>query len=206
VRRLAPALRAASLPFHLTLAGRAAPDWLLHSTGEDVTVLSDVPDLAPLYRDADVVVAPLAHGGGTKNKTLEAMAWSLPVVGTPQAFTGLTVAAGAGYIRVPLRATEMTRALGALAADPIRRARLGQVARRYVLAAHSPELAEARAATVFDAVAGGGGVGEAETLWQSRPAADSPSGETAGCLEQGDGPHPQTAAAADGAGNPAAVS
>jgi len=214
VRRLAPALRAASLPFHLTLAGRSAPDWLLHSTAADVTVLSDVADLAPLYRSADVVVAPLAHGGGTKNKTLEAMAWGLPVMGTPQAFTGVAVAAGVGYLRAPLRAAEMARALGALAADPGRRTRIGQAARRYVLTAHSPEFAEERAAAVFDAVAEGGGVGEAEALWRSRLAVGSTpgvpgasrSGASDGYPEEGDGPDPQTPAAADDAGNPAAVS
>jgi glycosyltransferase involved in cell wall biosynthesis len=206
VRRLAPALRAACLPFHLTLAGRAAPDWLLRSAGTDISVLSDVADLAPLYQSADVVVAPLAHGGGTKNKTLEAMAWGLPVVGTPQAFTGLAVPAGVGYLRAPLRAAEMARALGALAADPARRAHLGQTARRYVLAAHSRELAEARAAAVFDAVAGGGGVAEAEALWRSRAAGESVVGATAQRTEADDRTHPQTAAAADGAGNPAAVS
>ena len=206
VRRLAPALRAASLPFHLTLAGRAAPDWLLHSTGTDITVLSEVADLAPLYQSADVVVAPLAHGGGTKNKTLEAMAWGLPVVGTPQAFTGLALPAGVGYLRAPLRAAEIARALGALAADTARRTRLGQAARRYVLAAHSPALAEAQAATVFDAVAAGGGVAEAVALWLSRRAAEPASGTTAEGPEADDGAHPQTPATADGAGNPAAVS
>jgi hypothetical protein len=203
VRRLAPALRAASLPFHLTLAGRSAPDWLLHSTGDDISVLPDVPDLAPLYRAADVVLAPLAHGGGTKNKTLEAMAWGLPVVGTPQAFTGVAVAAGAGYLRVPLRAAEIVRALRAIATDPARRELIGRVARRYVLAAHAPELAQARAAALFDAVAAGGGVAEAEVLWAVRRPASAADAERPGG-ENGTGP--ETTAAADGAGNSAATS
>jgi hypothetical protein len=184
VRRLAPALRAASVKFHLVLAGRAAPAWLLRSAGADVTVLSDVADLAPHYRAADVVVVPLAHGGGTKNKTLEAMAWRLPVVGTQQAFTGVTAADGDAYVTVPLRAADIARVLGALAADPDRRAHLGRAARRYVLAAHSPKLAEARAAALFDAVAGGGGGAQAEALWRAR----------------------QAALAAPGAGNPATTS
>jgi hypothetical protein len=78
----------------------------------------------------------------------------------------------------------MTQALRALAADPDRRARIGLAARRYVLAAHSPHLAKERAAAVFDAVAAGGGVEEAEALWQAR----------------------QAAVATPGAGNPAAAS
>jgi hypothetical protein len=203
VHKLAPALRAASLSFHLTLAGRSAPDWLLHSAGDDISVLPDVADLAPLYRGADVVVEPLAHGGGTKNKTLEAMAWALPVVGTPQAFTGVTAAAGVGYLRVPLRAAEIVRALRALAGDPARRERLGQVARRYVLAAHSPEFAEARAAALFEAVADGGGVAEAEALCRSRQADPGAVAERPGGDDGADSP---SAAAADRAGNSAAAS
>jgi glycosyltransferase involved in cell wall biosynthesis len=174
LRRLVPALRAASVPFRLTLAGRSAPTWLLRSAGHDVSIHSDVADLAPLYRAADVVIAPLAHGGGTKNKTLEAMAWGLPVVGTPQAFTGVTAAEGDSYVCVPLRARGMADALAALAAEPARRARLGLAARRYVTAAHSPQLAEARAAALFDAAAAGGGVAEAEALWRARQTAIPP--------------------------------
>ena len=174
LRQLAPALRAASVPFHLTLAGRSAPARLLRSTGAGFSVHSDVADLAPLYRTADVVLAPLAHGGGTKNKTLEAMAWGLPVVGTPQAFTGVAAANGDAYVCVPLHARSMADMLGALAADPDRRARIGLAARRYVAAAHSPQVAEARAAAMFAAIAAGGGVAEAEALWRARPAAAAP--------------------------------
>ena len=184
LKALLPALRAAPLRFHLTLAGRAAPEWLLRSTAADVTVLSDADDLAPLYRATDVVLAPLAHGGGTKNKTLEAMAWGLPVVGTRQAFTGITAAEGDAYVRTPLTADATVDALVGLATDPERRATMGQAARRYVVAAHSPRLAEERAAAVFDAAVSGGSVAEAEALWRARPGA----------------------VAGPGAGNPAVVS
>jgi glycosyltransferase involved in cell wall biosynthesis len=170
VRRLAPALRAAGLPFRLTIAGRAAPAWLRGSTGKGVFVYSDVPDLTPFYRATDVVVAPLAHGGGTKNKTLEAMAWGLPVIGAPQAFTGLTAAEGDTYVCVPLRSADMTAAIHALADDPDRQARMGLAARDYVVSAHAPELSLAKAAVLFDTVADGGGVAEVEARWRVEEA------------------------------------
>ena len=171
VRRLAPALRDAGFPFELTLAGRAAPGWLLERATDDVKVLSDVDDLAALYRQADVVLAPLAHGGGTKNKTLEAMAWGLPVLGTPQAFTGLGALDGEAFVCTSLETDEMIADLRRLAADPGLRAHLGAAGRKYVAAAHTEALAEARAVALFDAVASGGGVPEAEALWRSRPGA-----------------------------------
>jgi len=183
VRRLAPALRHAGMAFELTLAGRAAPAWLLERASEDIKVLSDVDDLAALYRQADIVLAPLAHGGGTKNKTLEAMAWGLPVLGTPQAFTGLGALDGEAFVCTSLETDDMVADLRRLAADPGLRAHLGAAGRKYVAEAHTEDLAEARAVALFDAVAFGGGVPEAEALWrnrrdslepQSAGAADSP--------------------------------
>ena len=103
VRRLAPELRTERVPFALVIAGLHAPPWLRKAGGAGVTVISDAPDLDPLYRSADIVLAPLPHGGGTKTKTLEAMAWGLPVIGTPQAFTGHPAAGRRGVRRRPAR-------------------------------------------------------------------------------------------------------
>jgi glycosyltransferase involved in cell wall biosynthesis len=132
-----------------------------------VTVISDAPDLEPLYRSADVVLAPLAHGGGTKTKTLEAMAWALPVIGTPQAFTGLPQLDGRAFVVEPSDPIAVMQRVRALRSDPERRVALGAAAREYVAAAHAPEQVEARAAALFDAVAAGGGVAEAEALARS---------------------------------------
>ncbi|NLE22969.1 MAG: glycosyltransferase, partial [Actinobacteria bacterium] len=164
VKRLAPELRAERVPFAMVIAGLQAPHWLRKAAGGGVTVLSDAPDLDPLYRSADIVLAPLPHGGGTKTKTLEAMAWGLPVIGTPQAFTGLPQLDGRAFVVDPLDSLQVTRRIGALRDDPELRLELGLAARQYVAAAHSPELVDARAAALFDAVAAGGGVAQAEAL------------------------------------------
>ena len=59
-----------------------------------VRVAGGVPDLRPWYEGADVVVAPLWHGGGTRIKVLEALAYGRPVVATPLAVSGIDVRAG----------------------------------------------------------------------------------------------------------------
>jgi glycosyltransferase involved in cell wall biosynthesis len=178
VKRLAPELRTERVPFAMVIAGLQAPHWLSKAGGAGVTVVSDAPDLDPLYRSADIVLAPLPHGGGTKNKTLEAMAWGLPVIGTPQAFTGLPQLDGEAFVVDPLDPLRLAMRIAALRDDPELRLHLGLAARRYIAAAHAPALAEARAAALFDAVAAGGGVAQAEALartaTKSRPAEDDP--------------------------------
>ncbi|MGE5229054.1 MAG: glycosyltransferase [Deltaproteobacteria bacterium] len=169
VRRLAPELRTERVPFALVIAGLHAPPWLRKAGGAGVTVISDAPDLDPLYRSADIVLAPLPHGGGTKTKTLEAMAWGLPVIGTPQAFTGIPQLDGEAFVVDPLDPLRVAMRIAALRDDPELRLHLGWAARDYVAAAHAPELAETRAAALFDAVAAGGGVAEAEQLSPRAP-------------------------------------
>jgi hypothetical protein len=164
VRRLAPELRTERVPFALVIAGLHAPTWLRKAGGAGVTIISDAPDLDPLYRGADIVLAPLPHGGGTKNKTLEAMAWGLPVIGTPQAFTGLPQLDGEAFVVDPLDALRVANRIAVLRDDPELRLRLGLAGRRYVAASHGPALATERAIALFDAVAAGGGVAQAESL------------------------------------------
>jgi glycosyltransferase involved in cell wall biosynthesis len=164
VRKLAPELRTERVPFALVIAGLHAPHWLKKAAGAGVTVISDAPDLDPLYLSADMVLAPLPHGGGTKNKTLEAMAWGLPVLGTPQAFTGLPQLDGEAFVCDPLDPLLMAHRIRAIGDDPELRLHLGATARAHVARAHAPELVEARAAALFDALAAGGGVADAEAL------------------------------------------
>jgi glycosyltransferase involved in cell wall biosynthesis len=59
-----------------------------------VKVTGSVLDVREYYRQADVFVVPLRSGGGTKLKTLEAMAMGLPVVSTTVGAQGLEVEPG----------------------------------------------------------------------------------------------------------------
>ena len=62
--------------------------------GPQVQVTGFVPDLDPIYAAADVVVAPLQRGGGTRIKLLEAFAHDVPVVASRAAAAGLEVSDG----------------------------------------------------------------------------------------------------------------
>lgn len=55
----------------------------------DVLVTGHAPDLAPLYAQSRLAIAPLRFGAGIKGKVLEAMGHGLPVVMTPVAAEGI---------------------------------------------------------------------------------------------------------------------
>jgi glycosyltransferase involved in cell wall biosynthesis len=73
----------------LDLVGPHAGDLAGASAATRVT--GRVADLRTWYDSADVVVAPLWHGGGTRIKVLEAFAYGRPVVATPLAVRGIDV-------------------------------------------------------------------------------------------------------------------
>jgi sugar transferase (PEP-CTERM/EpsH1 system associated) len=65
---------------------------------EHTSVTGFIKDLAKVYNDASVVVAPLRFGAGTQNKVLEAMAMGVPVVCSHIGFKGLGIQSGEGAI------------------------------------------------------------------------------------------------------------
>jgi len=92
-----------------------------------VRVAGRVAELAPWYDGADVVVAPLLRGGGTRIKVLEAFAHRRPVVATAAAVAGLAVRDGH---EVSLGGTprELAERVGALLAEPRRAAAMVEAA------------------------------------------------------------------------------
>lgn len=98
-----------------------------------VIVTGQVDSIAQELHQATVCVIPLRTGFGIKNKTLEAMAAGVPVVGSDRALEGLTV-----DDTVPLRAIranqihEYVQAIGRLFADASLRQQLSQSARSMV--------------------------------------------------------------------------
>lgn len=62
------------------------------------TVVGEVSDIAKEYQSADILLAPVTIGGGTKFKMLEAMASGLPVITTQAGMQGLGTVAGVHYL------------------------------------------------------------------------------------------------------------
>lgn len=102
------------------------------------------------FAPGSIQVVPLRVGSGVRIKILEAWARSVPVVGTPQAFSGLGAESG-GEGLVAGTAGEFAAAIAALHADPGLRETLVAGGRRKLAEQHSParigrQMAEAYAA------------------------------------------------------------
>jgi glycosyltransferase involved in cell wall biosynthesis len=93
-REVLPIVRAARPTATLDLVG--TPSAAVRALDEvpGVVVHGFVPSVAPRYAAADVMVAPLDDGAGTRIKVLEAFAHQRPVVATPAAVAGLAVMDG----------------------------------------------------------------------------------------------------------------
>lgn len=59
-------------------------DWMF----SDIEVLSDVPDLRPLFEAADVMVLPIFKGSGMKVKTCESLMYGKNIIGSTEAWAG----------------------------------------------------------------------------------------------------------------------
>jgi polysaccharide biosynthesis protein PslH len=95
-RDILPPLRASlARPVEVVIAGSglsAEVATLAESAG--AKLLGRVDALAQLYAEADIALAPLRAGGGTRIKVLEAFAQGTPVVATSQGIEGIEAIAG----------------------------------------------------------------------------------------------------------------
>jgi glycosyltransferase involved in cell wall biosynthesis len=124
-REVAPALP--DLEFRIV--GDAA--WAPVPVPANVRFLGRVDSTAEHLAAAQVAVAPVRHGSGTRLKLLEYFAAGLPVVCTAKAAEGLEVEDGR-HVRLVDTPGEMVAALRALHADAEACARLGAAARALV--------------------------------------------------------------------------
>ena len=133
VDEIAPYLRSLAPEARLRVVGRG-PFSDPKVSGNDIVsdVELDVPDVAPYFADAAVVVAPIRLGSGTRLKILESLARGKAVVATPTAVEGLDLTAGED-IEIAANPVEFAAACARLLSDPDARARLGDSGRRKVL-------------------------------------------------------------------------
>jgi len=96
-----------------------------------VNVTGTVPDVRPYLETASVAVVPLRIARGVQNKILEAMAMGLPVVGTSNAFQGISVCQENG-IRIADDPIQFADAVVNFLHDPFLRSACGIRAREFV--------------------------------------------------------------------------
>ena len=152
-RNIFPRIRRALPTARLILAGRSPEPSLLALAGQDgVALIEDPDDVRPLLSTAHLTIIPLATGGGTRIKILEAMAWGVPVIATPLAAEGLDLIENEEVLLADSdeRIAEMAIAL---CADPARIARQRTRAHATVWSRFGPQ-------AIRDAVRGGLGLDE----------------------------------------------
>lgn len=93
-----PLIQARFPAVNFIIAGQRPVKKVQDLAGDHVKVTGFIKDLAAVYNEASVVVAPLRFGAGTQNKVLEAMAMGIPVVCSNIGFAGLGIQSGEGAI------------------------------------------------------------------------------------------------------------
>jgi glycosyltransferase involved in cell wall biosynthesis len=92
---------------------------------DDVVVLDFVPDVASLYRSADIFVFPTLEEGGPQ-VVYEACGCALPVITTPMGAGRIARHNKEGFVLDPYDASGWIDAIRILAADPYRRASMSR--------------------------------------------------------------------------------
>lgn len=133
LERLWPPIRRELPHARLTVAGRRpepkAAAFLEQTPG--LRVCYDVPDMTPLFQEAEIYLSPILQGAGVKIKTVEALSHGLPVVATPVAAQGCGLVAGE-HLLVGRDESEFVAACVRLATDRELRHRLAAAGREYV--------------------------------------------------------------------------
>jgi glycosyltransferase involved in cell wall biosynthesis len=94
VRRVMPHVWRRQADARVTIVGQDPPAGVEELAGPQVAVTGWVEELVPLLAAARVAVVPVRYGAGLKLKTIEAMAYGLPVVSTELGAEGLHAADG----------------------------------------------------------------------------------------------------------------
>lgn len=94
VHEIWPKIKSQIKDARLWIVGRNPPVDILSLKSPDTKVDGGVEDIRAAYGGANVLLAPIRNGRGTKYKILEAMATKTPIVGTKLAIEGIDVKNG----------------------------------------------------------------------------------------------------------------
>jgi glycosyltransferase involved in cell wall biosynthesis len=103
----------------------------------DITILEDVPEAEPYFRQLSVLAYPVVHGSGMKVKVLEAMAYGLPVVTTGEGIEGIDAVNGR-HVAITDGDERFADAIVALVGNQEARREMCLAARRLVEERYSP--------------------------------------------------------------------
>lgn len=141
----------------LTVVGAQPPPEVTALDGRDgMRVLGEVADVAPIYRQHRVFVAPLRAGSGTRLKILEAMASGAAVVSTSLGVEGIDAVPGR-HVVVADSAVALADAVARLLANRDERVRLAAEARQLVEQRYGWSAIAERLAARYRAVAADSG-------------------------------------------------
>lgn len=77
---------------HLTIVGKDISHLsTLFVSNSDIEIFDSVPQMAPYYYEADVIVSPIMTGSGMKTKTCEALMFGKNIIGTKESFEGYDI-------------------------------------------------------------------------------------------------------------------
>lgn len=131
-----PQIATQSCGVELLVIGRGASPQLkaLMNKTRGIVHMEYVPDLADIYATAMVGVSPVFKGFGLINKTLEAMACAIPVIGGAAAFNGINGFQDQkhGVVCNALNAAEFVQAIQTLVIDEKKRDEMGLAARALI--------------------------------------------------------------------------
>lgn len=133
VKKVWPLLKQQVKNVHLWIVGNAPTPQVLNYELSDpaIKVTGSIPDIRDAFKGADVLVAPVFSGKGTRYKVLEAMASGTPVVATQIAVEGLGVEDGR-HVLIANTAEEMAEQTAKLLQDETRRQNLARRAKEFV--------------------------------------------------------------------------
>lgn len=137
---------------HLTIVGQKPHPRIQHLPQRDNIALTGWVDSVPPYlHAADVYVAPLRMGGGTRLKILEAMASGCAIIATTIAAAGLNDDVKSALIIVD-DPSDFARAVTDLLQNPARRAQMGQLARARVRAHYDWSVLIPRLTAIYEEI------------------------------------------------------
>lgn len=150
VEKIWPLIKQAVPNIYLRIVGPSPTKKIIDYEKQDkqITVTGRVPDIREEYAKANILLAPVFSGKGTRYKVLEAMASETPVVGTSIALEGIQAEPNKHFLQGD-SAEEMAKVAIELLGDEERQKRLGKSGKEFVSRRFSWEIIAQDLLTVY---------------------------------------------------------